>query len=776
MHFLSFHISGLSKQITLAILASLIVVTLLYLLKQLNLFDLFNYFVFKKVKKLKEKGAYDEAGQVLETKKLFDLALQTYDEGKRHDLKAKLYLKLNKPEKAAFEYLSAKQYDKAVDILMALNEFNRVERILLDIGRHKEYGELLFRVGQYEKAAKAFMKEGMYESSTKALLKSAKPLEAAIHLEKAYLESKQTMLGLQGHLTHPETKRLGQALAKLFFLNGQIKKASRIYLELHEHIEAAKCFAQLGDYAKAATLCEDASDLMLATQYWIKAGNTSQATKLEGERLANRGELLSAIEKFIQSQDYARAGDLYCQLHETSKAAAMYEKANDHSLAGMLYRQAGQHAKAAGAFEEAKEYEKAIDAYMQAAQFQKEFQLRKKTGDKIGLARRYIELKMFDLALEVLDEFKEDHIDYPLALTLLGKIHIAKGEEKKAEKLFSTFISKTKTMDKTDVERMSQFAKAMVMDEPKSLQIFQDQWNKQSEADNTKQYQKLFHNALPSLESVIPQSNPMIQNADQNIRYIKIEEVGRGGMGVVFKARDSALDRIVALKVLPPALGAQPQAVQTFLREARSAAALNHPNIVIVYDTGIQEGSYHISMEYIEGHTVKQTLALQKKFNLQQALNIAMQVTNALDYAHNANIVHRDLTTSNIMLTKDNKAKIMDFGLAKVMKELLVEQSIIGGTPSFMSPEQTLGDPIDHRTDVYSFGICLFEMLTGQLPFQKGDLGYHHLHTPAPNPKEIENNIPDVLSNLILKCMEKKPQHRFQSIREIQDILKTIQE
>jgi serine/threonine protein kinase len=116
----------------------------------------------------------------------------------------------------------------------------------------------------------------------------------------------------------------------------------------------------------------------------------------------------------------------------------------------------------------------------------------------------------------------------------------------------------------------------------------------------------------------------------------------------------------------------------------------------------------------------------------------------------------------------------MDFGLAKVITELMSEQSIVGGTPSFMSPEQTLGKPIDHRTDIYSFGICLYEMLLGELPFIGGDLGYHHLHTPPPNPKEKDPQMPDGFSQIILSCMQKDPAQRFQSIAEIQDILGKI--
>ncbi|MCB0308337.1 MAG: serine/threonine protein kinase, partial [Bdellovibrionales bacterium] len=216
------------------------------------------------------------------------------------------------------------------------------------------------------------------------------------------------------------------------------------------------------------------------------------------------------------------------------------------------------------------------------------------------------------------------------------------------------------------------------------------------------------------------------------------------------------------------------RAVNTFLREAKSAASLNHPNIVIIHDTGTQNGDYYIAMEFIDGYTLKEVLKVQHKFPLDQLLPILKQLIDGLDYAHSKNVVHRDLTTNNIMITKQKAIKIMDFGLARVMKELQNEQSIIGGTPSFMSPEQTLGKPIDLRTDIYSLGICIFELTLGELPFQKGDLGYHHLHTTPPTPKRIDPSIPTVLNDVILKCLEKSPDARFQSISEIKEIIESL--
>ena len=259
-------------------------------------------------------------------------------------------------------------------------------------------------------------------------------------------------------------------------------------------------------------------------------------------------------------------------------------------------------------------------------------------------------------------------------------------------------------------------------------------------------------------------------------RYEKVEEIGRGGMGIVYRGRDRVLGREVALKILNSHFKHDEKIVETFLREAKSLAALNHLQIVTIFDAGIEDGNYYISMEFIEGKTIRELLKRKGYFKIPTALALSRQVLKALSYAHSKKVIHRDITTNNMMLTETKIIKLMDFGLARVVNQLHSEQSIIGGTPYFMSPEQVEGAPIDHRTDVYSFGVCLFEMLTGQVPFPMENPGYHHLHTPAPDPRTIKPELPEELSKIILKCLEKKPNDRFQSADEILSALSKVPE
>jgi serine/threonine-protein kinase len=238
-------------------------------------------------------------------------------------------------------------------------------------------------------------------------------------------------------------------------------------------------------------------------------------------------------------------------------------------------------------------------------------------------------------------------------------------------------------------------------------------------------------------------------------------------MGIVYQAQDAVLDRTVALKVLPEALKENPQALKNFLREAKSAAQLNHPNIVTVYDAGEQDGVYYIAMEYVDGNTLKEIVKARGRVAPGAIVHVLAQMCEGLAYAHEKKIVHRDVKTANTMWTRDRKAKIMDFGLAKVIEEVRNHTTVVSGTPYYMSPEQTLGKNVDHRTDLYSLGVTLFELATGTLPFRDGNLPYHHVHTPPPDPREKDARVPELLAKIVLRCLQKDPAARYASTREI---------
>lgn len=262
-------------------------------------------------------------------------------------------------------------------------------------------------------------------------------------------------------------------------------------------------------------------------------------------------------------------------------------------------------------------------------------------------------------------------------------------------------------------------------------------------------------------------------------RYKIIEELGRGGMGVVYKAEDTKLKRTVALKFLPPELTHVSEVKERFMREAQAAAALDHPNICTVHEFDEAEEKPFISMAYIEGQSLKKKID-SGPLELNEALRIGIQVAEGLQEAHKKGVVHRDIKCANIIVDERGQAKIMDFGLAKVTGGTLVTQEgMTMGTIAYMSPEQARGEEVDHRTDIWSLGVVLYEILSGQLPFkgEQDQAVVYSILKEKPKPiTDLKADIPMSIEQVVCKALEKSPDKRYQHIEELLDDLRSISE
>lgn len=252
-------------------------------------------------------------------------------------------------------------------------------------------------------------------------------------------------------------------------------------------------------------------------------------------------------------------------------------------------------------------------------------------------------------------------------------------------------------------------------------------------------------------------------------RYEILEKIGTGGMSDVYKAKDHKLNRFVAVKVLKQEFGENANFVSKFRIEAQAAAGLMHPNIVNVYDVGEENGIHYIVMELVEGITLKKYIEKKARLSVKEAISIAIQVSMGIEAAHNNHIIHRDIKPQNIIISKEGKVKVTDFGIAKAATSNTITSNVMGSV-HYTSPEQARGGYSDEKSDIYSLGITMFEMLTGRVPFNGETtvaIAIKHIQEELPSPREYVSEIPISVEQIVWKCCQKSPDRRYQSMAEL---------
>lgn len=263
-------------------------------------------------------------------------------------------------------------------------------------------------------------------------------------------------------------------------------------------------------------------------------------------------------------------------------------------------------------------------------------------------------------------------------------------------------------------------------------------------------------------------------------RYEIVEKIGGGGMALVYKARCKLLNRYVAIKILRSEFINDEEFINKFRRESQAAASLSHPNIVGIYDVGVEDNIYYIVMEYVNGKTLKQYIREQGKLSIEESLDIAIKIAEALSHAHKNHIVHRDIKPHNILVTEDGRAKVTDFGIARAATASTVTNtSNVIGSVHYFSPEQARGGYTDEKSDIYSLGVVMYEMVTGRVPFQ-GDspisVALKHIQEDIEPPSHFDDSIPKNLESIIMKCVQKDQSLRYSNIELLLNDLKKVRD
>jgi len=518
-------------------------------------------------------------------------------------------------------------------------------------------------------------------------------------------------------------------------------------------------------------------NLPAAARALERDGQSALGFRLLAAKHQADGEIGRAADYFESAGDVRAAAGLRLELGEAGRAAALFEEATDWLEAAEAHRLDGQILRAGECYERVLDYEQAIDCYREAGAIDRWLTALERCGRVFPAAKLAIEHNQRPRAIRLLQRVEATDGDFREACALLAEAFETEGHYDlaagKLDEHISTFRPAFATAD--TYSRLAELWERAGHLE-RSLDVLEDLRRREPTFPNIAARIEVLRKQRSASGHLFGAASRASSGATTafvgEVRYDLLEEIGRGGMGIVYRANDTRLDRVVALKLLPEVLRRHhPRALQFFLREAQSAARLNHPNIVTVYDADQQDGQFFITMELLEGQPLQTVLHERGQLSPSNVLGIARQACRGLDYAHSQGVIHRDIKTANLFVTTDRVVKIMDFGLAKVLEEVRASTTLVSGTPYYMSPEQVLGGDVDHRSDLYSLGVTLFELATGGVPFDSGEVGYHHRHSPVPDPQELRPDLPEALSTLILRLLEKEPDARVQTARGVLEIL-----
>ncbi len=682
------------------------------------------------------------------------------------------------------------EWSFAGDLYRHAKAWNDAARCYERAHKPAEQARVLLSGGNPVKASQIFERLGLFRMAGWTYAECGEPDLAAEAFKKAYAAEAERFKN------DPATQRsapvigLARLSGRMMAAAGRLDDAVGFLEQTGLYGDVADILKHAGDVSRAADYLVRGGRLMEAAHILEVSGDVKRADEVRGDLALSKGQKLEAVRYYEKAGQLDRVAALYEEMGDHASAARNFEAAKQYEQAGELYRAAGDPARAAQSFERANLFERAAEDYVRAKDLTKATKMYEQAGQKFRAAELYIKRGMLEEAIKFLQDIDSEDTNFRKGKAMLGDIFREKGMFSLAIKNYQLSTGNDE-VSALNIETFYQMASCHEREGnlTAAVALFERVLVKDYVFKDTQQRIQSLKRQLEESSGRMPggrRAQPDMYAETQFIapqgaaaapkarRYRVENELGRGGMGIVYKAYDTMLDRIVALKVLPPHFKSHPQALEAFFREAKAAAAMNHPNIVTIYDMGEDGGENYIAMEYVDGQTLKEVLNREKVFPVKVAMLITGQVCRALDYAHGRKVVHRDIKPSNIMWTKEKQVKIMDFGLAKVMSEVQQQQTMVAGTPYYMSPEQTLGEGVDYRTDIYSTGVTLFELLTGRVPFKDGDVAYHHMHTPPPAASGINPKVPPALDELIRKSMAKKKEERYQSTKAMFEDLKGL--
>jgi tetratricopeptide (TPR) repeat protein len=682
----------------------------------------------KKAQAAKEKGQYAEAGEIYERLGLLPDAIGMYKKAGLYHHTARLYERHRQWGEAAAMYELNQNYEKAARCYQQSYNFVKAAQLFQTLGKRRLAAEMYERGKCFLDAARLYEQEEQPQKAGEMYLALKEYGLAAQQFEGCYHQMKK------GDLSPEEKVFLADYARRsgdLYFQANNLQAAAKIYAEADLAAEAAAAYLRLGNVSKANEFAERLSDPTEVIKIYDKNGQLTKGLEvaaaihlrenrpLEAAKLWERaGNLRAAAEALEQVQRFKEAAQLYEQLKETQKAVSLLEKAGEFYKAALLHQRLGQ----------------------------------------------------LDETFRLLERITPDSPLWAEAWLMMGRIRLQQGRLDEARDVYRKLVSAlpTSPMDLTPYYELALVTERLG-DTKEAIALYA----RVLQSDPHYRDAKFRHDRLLEPQATERPAHEIGRAESEDIptpvlssRYRLLRMIGQGGCGTVHEALDVVLNRTVAVKLLSESTGDNLGRIEDFIREARTAAILNHPNIVTIHDTGQSGPKYFIVMEYVEGESLKDLLEDRTTLPLSQILNLVKQACLGLDYAHRKGILHRDIKPGNILVDREGIVKITDFGLARFSTETSPE-TVVRGTPFYMSPEQIRGLKTDPRSDIYSLGCTLYRMVAKRPPFTKGDIYQQHLKSQPPPPSTINPEIPEALNRLILKCLEKEMNQRYPDVASL---------
>jgi eukaryotic-like serine/threonine-protein kinase len=640
----------------------------------------------------------------------------------------------------------------------AANRGMRKARRLATAGRFDELTTLLVSKGKSEAAVTLLNEHGEAERALAVLTSSGDYLGAA-----------------------RQTAATGdnQRAAELFQRGGDLSSAGACHLAVGNYDEAIRLLRQCGELAVAARFVEQRGRPDLALKLHMELGSFGQASALALEHVKERKQLKAVADAFVEEEQleaalplllkghfFLEAGRALARLGRNDKAIEAFLHQNHYEEAANLLARTGRHREAAEYFLKGGSFARTIEELLLAGEMLAAARLHRRSGDPAK-------------ALDILASVSTDSGDYKTAQVMAAAIeeenHRLEDAAVRLQELLKVIGHSTENLELvyrvvdlllqvgrkddaiTCLERTKR-AGATAPDIDEQLMSLRAAPDGLFEPD-------VEHDATaPAHRRSRFRGNTTTVGFPRSERYVLKRKLARGGHGILFLVEDRKLQRDVVLKLLHSESLPSDLARKYFIREARTAARLNHTSIVRVFDYGEIETRPYLAMEYVEGlNLIELQESLNNRIPFDRSLTICIQLCEALTHAHEQTVIHRDIKMENVMVTTQWQTKLLDFGLAKALNENPDRSLFIIGTPFYMSPEQIVGDVLDLRTDIYSAGILMYRLFTGHLPFEEGEVLTHHRFTPPPDPREFEPKLPRLQAETILTCIKKDRDERFDS-------------